>query len=169
MPGITFYSEEEEMPKKRSFVWAVTGLLVVLSLVLASCAPQATAAPTQPPAAQETEPPVEPTEPPAATEPATEPAATEAAIDRNYSPDIPDPAEPVTITYFLARRLRGRSRPPRSALCLSASGRAPPPMGCAPASVRGAATAASPAISPRCAWRTLSAMRSSKPMREPTC
>src|SRR5215207_8674847 len=99
MPGITFYSEEEEMPKKRSFVWAVIGLFVVLSLVLASCAPQATAAPTQPPAPQETEPPVEATEPPAATEAATEPAATEAAIDRNYSPDIPDPAEPVTITF----------------------------------------------------------------------
>jgi multiple sugar transport system substrate-binding protein len=90
------------MRKKRSLVWAITGLLVVASLVLASCAPQATTAPTQPPAQQATEAPAEPTEAateaPAATGEATE-APTEAAIDRNYSPDIPDPAAPVTITF----------------------------------------------------------------------
>ena len=62
MPGITIYSEEEEMRKKRSLVWAVTGLFVVLSLVVASCAPQATPAATQPPAQEVTEAPAEPTE-----------------------------------------------------------------------------------------------------------
>src|SRR6266508_1888697 len=83
MPGISFYSEEEEMRKKRSFVWAVTGLLVVASLVLASCAPQATEAPA--------------TEAPAATE---APGATDVPITgENYSPDIPEPAEPVTVTW----------------------------------------------------------------------
>jgi multiple sugar transport system substrate-binding protein len=97
MPGISFYLEEEEMRKKTSLVWAVTGLLVVVSLVLASCAP-ATSAPTQPPAQEPTEAPAEPTgaatEPPVATGEATEPA-----VDRNYSPEIPDPAEPVTVTF----------------------------------------------------------------------
>src|SRR5215211_7353770 len=105
MPGISFYPEEEEMRKRKSFVWAVTGLLVVMSLVLASCAPQSTTAPTQPPAQEATEAPGEPTE--AATEApgATEaPAATGEATDvpitgENYSPDIPEPAEPVTVTW----------------------------------------------------------------------
>jgi len=102
MPGISFYPEEEEMRKEKSLVWAVTILLVVASMLLASCAPQETAQPTQPPAQGVTEAPAEPTEAPGeATEApaATEAAATEAAIDRNYSPDIPEPAEPVTVSF----------------------------------------------------------------------
>ena len=92
------------MRKERSLVWAVTALLVVASMLLASCAPQATA--TQaPPAATEAPASEAPaaTEPPAATETpaATEaPAATDVPITgENYSPDIPEPAEPVTVTW----------------------------------------------------------------------
>ena len=96
------------MRKKKSLLGAVIGLLVVASLVLASCAPQETAAPTQPPAQEPTEAPAEPTE--AATEAATGVAteaptgeATEAPgfeiTGENYSPDIPEPAEPVTVTW----------------------------------------------------------------------
>src|SRR5215207_264475 len=88
------------MRKEKSLVWLVTALLVVMSLLLASCAPQATEAP---PAQEPTEAPAEPTEAateaPVATGEATEAPATEAAIDRNYSPDIPDPTEPVTVTF----------------------------------------------------------------------
>lgn len=102
MPGITFYSEEEEMRKERSLVWAVTALLVVMSLVLTACGGQPTAAATEPPAQEPTEAPAEPTEAateaPAATDAPTG-EATEPAIDRNYSPDIPDPTEPVTVTF----------------------------------------------------------------------
>ena len=94
------------MRKERSLVWAVTALLVVMSLLLSSCGGQPTAAPTAPPVQKPTEAPLEPTEPPAqATEPpATEPAATGEATDvpitgENYSPDIPEPAEPVTVTW----------------------------------------------------------------------
>ena len=79
------------MRKEKSLVWAVTGLLVVVSLLLASCAPQPTAAPIQPPA-QATEPAVQPTEPPA--EPTEAPVS-----EKNYSPEIPDPEEPVTVTF----------------------------------------------------------------------
>ena len=86
------------MRKERSLVWVVTVMLVVSSMLLASCggapATQAPAA-TEPPAATQ---PSAATEPPAATEAVTE-APTEAAIDRNYSPDIPEPAEPVTVTF----------------------------------------------------------------------
>ncbi|HSL31686.1 MAG TPA: extracellular solute-binding protein, partial [Anaerolineales bacterium] len=62
------------MRKRKSLVWSGLGLLVVASLVLAACAPAA---------------------------PATEaaPESTEEAIDRNYSPEIPDPTETVTITF----------------------------------------------------------------------
>lgn len=73
MPGITFYPEEEEMRKRKSLVWAVTGLLVVVSMLLASCAP-ATAQPT----AEATGDPV---------------------MGENYSPEIPEPSEPVTVTW----------------------------------------------------------------------
>src|SRR5688500_1180437 len=97
MPGISHYSEEEEMRKERSLVWAVIGLLVVVSLVLASCAPAPAAEPTQPPAQEPTEAPVEATEPPATTEAATE-AATEVAAGEDYSPEIVVD-EPVTITF----------------------------------------------------------------------
>jgi multiple sugar transport system substrate-binding protein len=88
------------MRKERSTMWAVTVLLVVVSMLLASRGGAATQAPaaTEPPAATQ----APATEPPAATEAptgaATE-APTEAPIDRNYSPDIPDPTEPVTITF----------------------------------------------------------------------
>ena len=89
------------MRKERSTIWTVLALLVVASMLLSACGPKATEAPaTQaPPVATEA-----PTEAPttAATEAptaaATE-AATEAPIDRNYSPDIPDPTEPVTVTF----------------------------------------------------------------------
>jgi multiple sugar transport system substrate-binding protein len=88
------------MRKERSSIWTVMALLVVASMLLASCGGAVTQAPaaTQPPAATQ----APANEPPAATEPATEAptgVATEAAIDRNYSPDIPDPAEPVTISF----------------------------------------------------------------------
>jgi multiple sugar transport system substrate-binding protein len=70
---------------------------MLLSACGGAAATQAPAA-TEPPAATQ----APATEPPAATEApagaATE-APTEAAIDRNYSPDIPDPTEPVTITF----------------------------------------------------------------------
>src|SRR5687768_6505742 len=106
MPGNSPYSKEEEMRKERSVVWVLTVILVVASMLLASCAPQETAAPTQPPAQEATEAPAEPTE--AATEAATEaPVATGEATEapvfeftrENYSPDIPEPAEPVTVTW----------------------------------------------------------------------
>jgi ABC-type glycerol-3-phosphate transport system substrate-binding protein len=111
MPGITFYSEEEEMRKERSLVWVVTALLVVMSLVLTACGGQPTAAATEPPAQEPTEAPAEPTD--AATEAPTGEAteaptgeATEAPTaepvvitGENYSPDIPEPAEPVTVTW----------------------------------------------------------------------
>jgi multiple sugar transport system substrate-binding protein len=110
MPGISFYPEEEEMQKRKSLVWSVIGLLVVSSMLLTSCGgAQATTAPTQAPVA--TQAPTEaatvaPTE--AATEAATAApteAATEAAATiepaplENYSPDVPDPTEPVTVTW----------------------------------------------------------------------
>jgi multiple sugar transport system substrate-binding protein len=94
VPGISFYFEEEEMRKVRSLVWAVVGLFVVTSMVLASCAPQATEAPAQPPAQAETEAPAAPTAAPAATE---EPVFE--ITGENYSPDIPEPSEPVTVTW----------------------------------------------------------------------
>src|SRR5215211_4089293 len=106
MPGILLYSEEEEMRKEKSFVWAVTVLLVVASMLLASCGGgQPTAAPTQPPAQEETEPPAATGEATEAPGEATEaPAATGEATDvpitgENYSPDIPEPSEPVTVTW----------------------------------------------------------------------
>jgi multiple sugar transport system substrate-binding protein len=96
MPGISFYTEEEEMRKERSFVWAITVLLIVVSLVLASCAPAPTEAPAPvEPATQE--PAAEPTE--AATEePAATGEATEAPMGEDYSPEIVID-EPVTITF----------------------------------------------------------------------
>jgi multiple sugar transport system substrate-binding protein len=77
------------MRKGKSSIWAVMALLVVGSMLLASCGgapatqapPVATEAPAQ-----------------AATGAPTQ-AATEPAVDRNYSPDIPDPTEPVTIAF----------------------------------------------------------------------
>lgn len=96
MPGTLFYSEEEEeMRKKKSFVWAVSALLVVASMLLASCGAPAT--PTEPPAQAPTEAPSEATEP-AATAEATEAPAFD-ITGENYSPDIPDPTEPVTVTW----------------------------------------------------------------------
>ena len=99
------------MRKERSSIWAVTALLVVASMLLASCggAAPATQAPaaTQPPAATQA-PATEAvaTEAPATQAPATE-AATEAAATgapvvitgENYSPDIPEPTAPVTVTW----------------------------------------------------------------------
>ena len=91
--------------RKPSLIWVVFSLLMIAALV-ASCAGQPTTAPTEPPAQQVTEAPAEPpaaepTAPPAEpTEPAAEPAETEApAMDKNYSPEIPDPDEPVTVSW----------------------------------------------------------------------
>src|SRR5215211_3086066 len=108
MPGISPYSEEEEMQKERSIVWTVTSLLAVATMLLASCGGGQTQTPaaTEAPATQAaTEAPAV-TEAPttAATEAATEAAATGEATDvpitgENYSPDIPEPAEPVTVTW----------------------------------------------------------------------
>ena len=95
------------MRKERSTIWAVIALLVVASMLLSACGPKATEAPATeaPPVA--TEAPTEaatsaPTEAPttAATEAPTT-AATEAAVSGNvdYSPDIPEPTEPVTVTW----------------------------------------------------------------------
>jgi hypothetical protein len=75
------------MRKERSLVWAVTALLVVAAMVLASCAPQATEAPPA------TEPAAPGTEAPAAT---GEPVVI---TGENYSPDIPEPSEPVTVSW----------------------------------------------------------------------
>jgi ABC-type glycerol-3-phosphate transport system substrate-binding protein len=100
MPGISPYSEEEEMRKEKSIVWGIIVLLVVASMLLASCAPATPAATEAPPATEAmTEAPTEAATEASATEAATEVAATEPAIDRNYSPDIPDPTEPVTIRF----------------------------------------------------------------------
>jgi ABC-type glycerol-3-phosphate transport system substrate-binding protein len=103
MPGILLYSEEEEMRRKKSLVWAVTVLLMVASLVLASCGGGQPTAATEPPVGEPTEVQAEPTdaatEAPAGTE---EPAATGEPVvitGENYSPDIPEPAEPVTVTW----------------------------------------------------------------------
>lgn len=66
--------------------WIVTTLVVVGSMLLASCGPQATPEPTEmptePPAEEPTEPPEEPTEEPteAPTEPPEEPTPTEEAL-----------------------------------------------------------------------------------------
>jgi multiple sugar transport system substrate-binding protein len=107
MPGISPFSEEEEMRKERSTIWAVIALLVVASMLLSACGPKATEAPATEAPPVVTEAPTEaatsaPTEAPttAATEAATA-AATEAAVSGNvdYSPDIPDPTEPVTVTW----------------------------------------------------------------------
>lgn len=91
------------MRKEKSLVWSVFVLLVVAAMVLASCAPQATEAPpaTEPAAPATEEPAGEPTE--AVTEaPATGEATEAPAFEitgENYSPDIPEPAEPVTVTW----------------------------------------------------------------------
>jgi len=78
------------MRKDKSLVWAVTGLLVVASLLFASCTPQATEPP--PPAETATEAPeAGPTDAPG--------APTEPAADKNYSPEVPEPDEPVTVTW----------------------------------------------------------------------
>ena len=94
------------MRKDKSLVWAVTALLVVASMLLASCGGQPTAAATEPPVQQATEAPAEateaPTEVPATAEATEAPAATPAVMDikgENYSPDIPEPTEPVTVTW----------------------------------------------------------------------
>ncbi len=91
------------MRKERSLGWAVTALLLVASMLLASCAP-ATAAPTQAPVATEA-----PTQ--AATEAATEAAtaapteaptepATGGTLDpAQFSPDIVVPDEEITLTF----------------------------------------------------------------------
>lgn len=91
-------------PKRRNTLYAILALFVALALILASCAPAAE--PTAPPAAeteapQATEPPatqVPPTSPPPPEEPGVteEPQPTE---DLDFSPEIPDPEEPVTITF----------------------------------------------------------------------
>jgi multiple sugar transport system substrate-binding protein len=103
MPGILLYSEEEEMRRKKSIVWAVTALLMAASLVLASCGGGQPTAAAEPPAQEPTEVQAEPTEAateaPAGTE---DPAATGEPVvitGENYSPDIPEPAEPVTVTW----------------------------------------------------------------------
>src|ERR1043165_4934942 len=99
MSGILHYSEEEEMRKERSFVWAVTSLLAVASMLLASCGAKPTAAPTQAPVATQapTQAPTEvmteaPTAAPttAATEAPSSAATLAPAALENYSPDIPD-------------------------------------------------------------------------------
>lgn len=83
------------MRKKKSFVWAVTALLVVASMLLASCGTPAT--PTEPPAQAPTDAPSEATEPAAPAEPTEEPAFEFSG--ENYSPEIPEPTEPVTVTW----------------------------------------------------------------------
>jgi multiple sugar transport system substrate-binding protein len=106
----------DHKPKKKVSVLHVVLTLLLAMTVLAGCAqPAATVAPTTvvteaPPVVEATEPMAE-TEPamtePAATEPAmTEPAATEPTGEMaprtelaNLSPDIPDPSEPVVVTF----------------------------------------------------------------------
>ena len=87
------------MRKEKSIVWAVMAIFVVASMLLSSCAPATTATEAPPAATDEptevaTDATGEATEAPVATGEATEPA-----VDRNYSPEIPDPTEPVTITF----------------------------------------------------------------------
>jgi ABC-type glycerol-3-phosphate transport system substrate-binding protein len=73
----------------------------MMSLVLSACGGQPAAA-TEPPVQEATEPAGEATEPSTeATDPAAEPTPAVMEITgENYSPDIPEPAEPVTVTWM---------------------------------------------------------------------
>ena len=94
--------------QKTSTLWALLSLLVIAALI-ASCGGGAApttpateeAAVTEAPQPAATEPPaVEMTEAPVTEAPVTEGAATEApTVDKNYSPEIPDPDEPVVVTW----------------------------------------------------------------------
>lgn len=90
------------MRKEKSIVWAVIALFVIASMLLASCGPQPTAETTEPPAQEATEAATEApetTEAPEATEEAAATAETFVITGDNYSPDIPEPSEPVTVTW----------------------------------------------------------------------
>lgn len=85
----------DKKTRKPNTAWVLLTLFVIATM-LVSCAPQPAA--TEPPAE------VQPTEAPAAAEPeATEPPAeaapAEPADDGDLSPDIPDPTEPVVVTF----------------------------------------------------------------------
>ena len=90
--------------RRTSLLWAVFSLVVVLALV-ASCAQPPAAEPTSPPATEAPE--VEAPTEPSAVEPTEvlEVVETEApeveppAEDLDFSPDIPDPEEPVTVSF----------------------------------------------------------------------
>ena len=90
--------------RRISLLWAVFSLLVIMAMV-ASCAQPPAAEPTTPPVTepqQTEEPEVEaPTESPV-VEPteAEAPEPTEAVAEgEDFSPDIPDPEEPVTVSF----------------------------------------------------------------------
>jgi multiple sugar transport system substrate-binding protein len=72
--------------RKPNFAWVMLTLFIIATM-LVSCAPKPA---TEQPAAEE----------PAAEEPAAEePAAEQPSDDGDFSPDIPDPAEPVVVTF----------------------------------------------------------------------
>jgi ABC-type glycerol-3-phosphate transport system substrate-binding protein len=96
--------------RKPSILWVLFSLAMIAALLAACAGPAATEAPVQPAETEVmTEEPVmteEATEPPAPeeTEPAapaeTEAAPTEAVAEgEDFSPDIPDPEEPVTVSF----------------------------------------------------------------------
>jgi multiple sugar transport system substrate-binding protein len=90
--------------RRTSLLWALFSLLVIVAM-LVSCAPQPAAEPTSPPAteAPEVEAPTEapevetPTEVPEVE--ATEAVEVEPAEDLDFSPEIPDPEQPVTVSF----------------------------------------------------------------------
>lgn len=91
----------EHRLRKPSFWWAVLSVLLIATM-LASCAAPATQppSPTQAPVQPEpTQAPVQPTTPPPAEPTAVPVEPTQAGADLNYSPDVPDPTEPVTINF----------------------------------------------------------------------
>ena len=86
--------------RSSSLYWAALSLFVIVAL-LAACAPPPAAAPSTGAPPPEVVPTEGPTVPPPAevTEEPTEPPPPEPTEDLDFSPEIPDPEEPVTITF----------------------------------------------------------------------
>ncbi|RPI33879.1 MAG: sugar ABC transporter substrate-binding protein [Chloroflexota bacterium] len=81
----------ETRTRKSNFLWVLLSLFVIATMMI-SCVRQPATETAAPPAAGPTEA-VEPTEPEA------QPTEAEVTDDEDFSPDIPDPEEPVTISF----------------------------------------------------------------------